>query len=159
MQAYQNNYCSPLKTQSLFEKSVSFLVFTWEFLSFTQNWIDRSQSRPEIDFARFEESHSKAFLLISLCALLRSEYSTEKNLMPLLGFVEFLKGLIFLKHSTLHGKESRFIWFYFLTYNHHYRKSTYIFITYASSYQWTTISTFTVSTTSTVYLHISFFVC
>ena len=59
----------------------------------------------------------------------------KRILCPLLGFVEFLKELIFLKHSTLHGKESHFIWFYFLTYNHYYRKSTYIFIMYASSYQ------------------------
>ena len=38
-QAYQKNYCSSLKTQYLFGKNVSFWVSSWEFLSFTQEWI------------------------------------------------------------------------------------------------------------------------
>ena len=71
---------------------------SWEFLSFTQEWIFISKLiilRKRLTLLVWRITF-KSILADSLCALLRSEYSIEKNLMALLDFVELLKGLIFL---------------------------------------------------------------
>ena len=100
-----------------------------------------------------EESHSKSFLLIkSLCSTEVRIFYWEESYAFTGFFLSYWKD--WFSSKTVNYTEKNLILFgfiFFLTYNKHNIKLAHIFIMYASSYQWATTSTSTVSKTCTVY--------